>query len=165
MDGDAPRKGSFLNTSLVTGSNDTVLVGLKVCTGLGSWEIGGWEASRYWATRGTEGRMGWTSCIGCPTYWVTPPLGGSSFMIGETAEGATITSSIRVSPVMGEGTSTCKRKKSDKTSQNAWGHNTRKGWKQTEKGTNRRGPYHIITIRLTLASLGVWLAFGLQGRK
>jgi len=47
MDGDAPPKGSLLNTGSVTSSNDTVLVGLKVCMSWGSWEIGGWEVSGY----------------------------------------------------------------------------------------------------------------------
>jgi len=41
VDGDTPPKGS----SLKMGSSDTVLMGLKVYSVWGSWEMGSWEAS------------------------------------------------------------------------------------------------------------------------
>ena len=55
--------------------------------------------------------MGWTPCIGCPTSLVTLPLGGSFSTSKGMTEGAVITSFTRVLPVIGGGTSTCKRKK------------------------------------------------------
>ena len=92
------------------------------------------------SNRGTKSRMGWTSFIGCPTSSVTSPLKG-------TAEAVVITAFTRVPPVVGGGTPPTKGKEKQvaKHHKNAYVYSTRKEWKQTVKGTNRRGPYHIIT--------------------